>query len=88
MHAFLSAIQGDHHSCYSESPCRQPHYVQQKKPLTMPAAISAYEGALRKTLIYKWADSFHRVCIMNKICHDQVYVFFFPVSRHLLGGVI
>eukprot|EP00731_Ephydatia_muelleri_P033282 Em0027g30a len=31
----------------------QPGYVPQRKPLTMPAAISAYEAALRKTLIYK-----------------------------------
>eukprot|EP00731_Ephydatia_muelleri_P035942 Em0181g5a len=31
----------------------QPGYVPQRKPLTMPAAISVYEAALRKTLIYK-----------------------------------
>eukprot|EP00731_Ephydatia_muelleri_P009394 Em0004g1732a len=49
----LSVIQGDHQSCYSESPCQEPGYVPQRKPLTMPAAISAYEAALRKTLIYK-----------------------------------
>ena len=46
----LSVIQGDHQSCYSESPCQEPGYVPQRKPLTMPAAISAY---VRKTLIYK-----------------------------------
>ncbi|KAL5500023.1 hypothetical protein EMCRGX_G011515 [Ephydatia muelleri] len=52
-------IRGDHQSCYSESPCQQPGYVPQRKPLTMPAAISAYEAALRNTLIYKNADSCH-----------------------------
>eukprot|EP00731_Ephydatia_muelleri_P007478 Em0003g1726a len=52
-------FQGDHQSCYSESPCQQPGYVPQRKPLTMPAAISAYEAALRNTLIYKNADSCH-----------------------------
>ncbi|KAL5505738.1 hypothetical protein EMCRGX_G007224 [Ephydatia muelleri] len=46
-------LQGDHQSCSSESPCQQPGYVPQRKPLTMQAAISAYEAALRKTLIYK-----------------------------------
>ncbi|KAL5500039.1 hypothetical protein EMCRGX_G011532 [Ephydatia muelleri] len=46
-------FQGDHQSCSSESPCQQPGYVPQRKPLTMPAAISAYEASIRKTLIYK-----------------------------------
>ena len=49
----LSVIQGDHQICYSESPCQQPGYVPQRMPLTMQAAISAYEATLRTTLIYK-----------------------------------
>eukprot|EP00731_Ephydatia_muelleri_P037463 Em0477g2a len=40
---------------------------QKRKPLTMPAAISAYEAALRKTLIYKNADSCH-------LCRDTYWV--------------
>ncbi|KAL5473826.1 hypothetical protein EMCRGX_G028383 [Ephydatia muelleri] len=71
-------FQGDHQSCSSESPCQQPGYVPKRKPLTMPAAISAYEAALRKTLIYKNADSCHLVCNMNNIScepepHHGVY---------------
>eukprot|EP00731_Ephydatia_muelleri_P000638 Em0001g638a len=60
-------FQGDHQSCSSESPCQQPGYVPKRKPLTMPAAISAYEAALRKTLIYKNADSCH-------LCRDTYWV--------------
>ena len=41
------------HSICDMRPCQQPGYVPQRKPLTMPAAISVYEAALRKTLIYK-----------------------------------
>eukprot|EP00731_Ephydatia_muelleri_P001711 Em0001g1711a len=59
--------EGDHQSCSSESPCQQPGYVPKRKPLTMPAAISAYEAALRKTLIYKNADSCH-------LCRDTYWV--------------
>eukprot|EP00731_Ephydatia_muelleri_P030535 Em0022g49a len=51
-------FQGDHHSCYSESPCQQPGYIPKRKPLTMPAAIRAYEDALKKKLIYRMAESF------------------------------
>ncbi|KAL5509605.1 hypothetical protein EMCRGX_G004999 [Ephydatia muelleri] len=38
-----------------------------KEPLTMPAAINAYEAALRKTVIYKNADSCH-------LCRDTYWV--------------
>ena len=41
------------HSICDMCPCQQPGYVPQRKPLTMPVAISVYEAALRKTLIYK-----------------------------------
>ncbi|KAL5473000.1 hypothetical protein EMCRGX_G027440 [Ephydatia muelleri] len=67
-------FQGDHQSCSSESPCQQPGYVPKRKPLTMPAAISAYEAALRKTLIYKNADSCHLVCNMNNISCEYTYL--------------
>ena len=48
IYAFLSTIQGDHHGCFSKSPCRQPGYVPKRKP-HMHAAIKAYEGAQKKT---------------------------------------
>eukprot|EP00731_Ephydatia_muelleri_P034941 Em0087g10a len=67
---------GEHQSCYSESPCQQPGYVPQRKPLTMPAAISAYEAALRKTLIYKNADSCHlnirSMYVLRNITSQQI----------------
>ena len=88
IYAFLSAIQGDNHSCFSESPCRQPGYVPKRKPLTMPTAIRAYDDALRKNLIYKAADSFHLVWNMDNTYHVHVYIFVPPVLRHLLGGIV
>ena len=54
----------------------------------MHAAIKAYEGALKKTLIYKAADSFHLVCNMDNTYHVHVYIFVLPVLRHQLGGVV
>eukprot|EP00731_Ephydatia_muelleri_P029616 Em0021g139a len=51
-------FQGCHQSCHSESPCQQPGYRPKRKILTMPAAIQAYESALKKTLIYRCAGSF------------------------------
>ncbi|KAL5479631.1 hypothetical protein EMCRGX_G023180 [Ephydatia muelleri] len=41
-----------------QSPCQQPGYHPKRKILTMPAAIQAYENAVKKTLVYRCVGSF------------------------------
>eukprot|EP00731_Ephydatia_muelleri_P003523 Em0001g3523a len=55
-------FQGHHLNCHLESRCRQPGYHSKRKILTMREAIKAYEDALKRTLIYRFAGSFCRVC--------------------------
>eukprot|EP00731_Ephydatia_muelleri_P025379 Em0017g462a len=42
----------------TRSPCQQPGYHPKRKILTMPAAIQAYENAVKKTLVYRCVGSF------------------------------
>ncbi|KAL5509013.1 hypothetical protein EMCRGX_G004292 [Ephydatia muelleri] len=53
-------MNGHHLNCHLESRCHQPGYHPKRKILTMPEAIKAYEDALRRTLIYRFAESFCR----------------------------
>ncbi|KAL5470676.1 hypothetical protein EMCRGX_G028679 [Ephydatia muelleri] len=53
-------FQGHHLICHLESRCRQPGYHPKRKILTMREAIKAYEDALKRTLIYRFAGSFCR----------------------------
>ena len=48
-----------------ESACKQPSYVSSKMPLTNTAAIAAYEKTLRGIFIYKYAESYCRVSIID-----------------------
>ena len=66
----ICVIQGDHQSCSSESPCQQPGYVPQRKPLTMPAAISAYEAALRKPSSTKTLRSATKAAGRHPVVHS------------------
>ena len=52
-------------------------------------AISAHVDCTVKTLIYRSAQSFSRVCSILFICrHGRTqFVYVFLVQRHLLGGV-
>lgn len=50
-----------HSQCHEESFCRRSGYSPSKLRLTDPAAIQAYEKALKATLIYKNAESYCRV---------------------------
>eukprot|EP00731_Ephydatia_muelleri_P009729 Em0005g315a len=60
-------FQGHHLNCHLESRCRQPGYHPKRKILTMREAIKAYEDALKRTLIYRFAGSFCNVCSFMQV---------------------
>ncbi|KAL5487001.1 hypothetical protein EMCRGX_G019553 [Ephydatia muelleri] len=59
---YITSGEGHHLNCHLESRCRQPGYHPKRKILTMREAIKAYEDALKRTLIYRFAESFCCVC--------------------------
>ena len=48
-----------------ESACKQPSYVSSKMLLTNTAAIAAYEKTRRGIFIYKYAEFYCRVSIID-----------------------
>ena len=55
--------QGIHTNCHESSPCCRPNYSPSKTKLTDQAVIDVYEKALKQTQIYRYAESYCRVCM-------------------------
>jgi len=53
--------QGNHGNCHESSPCHLPGYIPSKVPLLDPMACQQLENQLKKTNIYRYAQSFCRV---------------------------
>ena len=74
----LICIQNQRANCHQDSPCRHPRYSPTKIQLTSPAAIEAYEKALKATLIYMYKNvEFY--CRVRNLCwccdqSNHVYV--------------
>ena len=77
-----------HSQCHEESFCRRSGYSPSKLRLTDPAAIQAYEKALKATLIYKNAESYCRVSTWKGLttCVEQVNLSL--VSGYFLDRVV
>ena len=74
LHNSSSYTKNKHSQCHEESFCRSSGYSPTKLRLTDPAAIQAYEKAMKATLIYKNAESYCRVSNFERFttCVEQV----------------
>ena len=78
-----------HSQCHEESFCRRSGYSPTKLQLTDPAAIQAYEKALKATLIYKNAESYCRVSNFERFILRRVeQVILSLVSGYFLDRVV
>ena len=78
--------QEDHASCHKDSFCHSATYKLARIILKDAQAIEVYEKLLQSTTVYKYAESYCRVCHMYESC--PVTVMCFVVQRYILGGIV
>ena len=62
---YIKLLQENHNNCHKVSRCQEDGYVCSKKPLVSERAIVAYRKAIEGTTIYKNAEDYALVILMN-----------------------
>jgi len=62
---YIKLLQGNHNNCHKDSRCQEDGYVCSKKPLVSERAIAVYRKAIEGTTIYKNAEDYALVIVMN-----------------------